>query len=369
MKRYIALAVVLLGIGGAIWYLESMKSHGPTGPAVPIAAGTHSANYAANSAKYPMAKEFVSPKGYINTPPTTTLSSLVNDQHKVVLLDFWTYSCINCQRTIPYLEAWYQKYKDYGLVIVGVHSPEFEFEKVLANVEAGAKKFGITYPVILDSDMGTWNAYNNQYWPEEYLIDTDGLVRENNIGEGNYEETEQNIQKLLNERNQTLGLTTPIPTGLVDVSANNPQAGSPETYFGYSRNQYLGNGTQQTPGSQTFTAPAISSAVPNTLYLGGTWNLQKEYAENTSATASITYYYSAKNVYFVASSEKGVTLTVYVDGKLISKNKGADVDAKGQVHVQESRLYTLFHSEDVEQHVIQINISGPGLDAYTFTFG
>jgi thiol-disulfide isomerase/thioredoxin len=370
MKRYIALVIVLAGVVGAIWYLEMMKvAHGPTGPAVPIAAGTHSANYEANSAKYPMAKEFVSPDGYINTPATTTLSYLVNNEHKVVLLDFWTYSCINCQRTIPYLEAWYQKYKDYGLVIVGVHSPEFEFEKVLANVEAGVKKFGITYPVVMDSAMGTWNAYNNQYWPEEYLIDTDGLVRENNIGEGNYEETEQNIQKLLNERNQTLGLTAPIPTGFVDVTVHAPQAGSPETYFGYERNQYLGNGQQRSLGLQTLTAPSISSAAPNTLYLGGTWRFQSEYAENTSANASIIYYYSAKNVYLVASSEKGVTLTIYIDGKLISAGRGADVDAKGQVHVQESRLYTLFQSDDVEQHVIQINVSGAGLDAYTFTFG
>ena len=369
MKRNIALVAVVLVIIGAIWFLESMKaSHAPTGPAVAVQVGQHSANYAANSLLYPKAMEFVSPDGYINTPATTTLSYLINNEHDVVLVDFWTYSCINCQRTIPYLEAWYQKYKDYGLVIVGVHSPEFEFEKVLANVQAAVQKFGITYPVVMDSNMGTWDAYHNEYWPAEYLIDTDGLIRENNIGEGNYAETEQNIQKLLNERNKTLGLTTPIPTGLVNINET-IQAGSPETYFGYARNEYLGNGEQQTPGTQTLTAPAASAAMLNTLYLGGTWNFQSEYAENTSANATITYHYSAKDVYIVASSEKGATLTIMVDGKPISTDKGADVDANGQVHVQASRLYTLIQSQTQEEHTIEIKVSGAGLDAYTFTFG
>jgi len=369
MKRIVALVGVVIVIVGAIWFLESMKAqHGNGGPAVPVAVGTHSANYAANSLLYPAAKEFVSPDGYINTPATTTLSYLINTEHDVVLVDFWTYSCINCQRTIPYLEAWYQKYKDYGLVVVGVHSPEFEFEKVLANVQAAVTKFGITYPVIMDSNLYTWDAYNNEYWPEEYLIDQDGLVRENNIGEGNYAETEQNIQKLLAERSKTLGLTAPIPTGLVNISET-IEAGSPETYFGYARNEYLGNGEQQTPGSQTLTAPADSAAALNTLYLGGTWNFQSEYAENTSANADIVYHYSAKDVYIVASSAKGVTLTILVDGKPISANKGADVDANGQVHVQQSRLYTLIQGSDQEEHTIEIKVSGAGLDAYTFTFG
>lgn len=364
MKRNIALVLVLAVIALVIWYLESGKVG--RGGGVPITVGAHSANYAANSLLYPQAKEFVSPDGYINTPATTTLSDLVTNQHKVVLVDFWTYSCINCQRTIPYLEAWYQKYKDYGLVIVGVHAPEFEFEKVLANVQAGVQKFGITYPVILDSAMATWNAYNNQYWPAEYLVDTDGLVREHSIGEGNYQETETNIQKLLAERSQLLGLTAPIPTGFVDITST-IQAASPETYFGYARNEYLGNGKRQVSGPQTLTLPATPAA--NMLYLSGTWNFVSEYAENTSKNASVQYYYSAKDVYLVASSAKGAVLTVYIDGKIISANKGADVDVNGQVHVQESRLYKLVEGAAQEQHVIEIRISSPALDAYTFTFG
>jgi len=135
-----------------------------------------------------------------------------------------------------------------------------------------------------------------------------GWCAKNNIGEGNYAETEENIQKLLNERNQTLGLTMPIPTGLVNVTGIDIQTGSPETYFGYARNEYLGNGKQQTPGMQTLTAPALSSAQPNTLYLGGTWNFQSEYAETVSANTTIIYHYKAKDVYLVASSQKNVTL-------------------------------------------------------------
>ncbi len=367
MKRYVALAAVFVLIVAAIWYLESKKTmHGSTGPAVAIAVGQHSPYYMANSLLYPKAMEFVSPDGFINTPGTTTLSYLINNEHNVVLLDFWTYSCINCQRTIPYLEAWYEKYKDYGLVVVGVHSPEFEFEKALSNVQAAVQKFGITYPVVMDSRMGTWSAYGNQYWPEEYVIDQDGLVRENNIGEGNYAETEATIQKLLNERNAALGLTAPIPTGTVDITEH-IEASSPETYFGYARNQYLGNGPAQAPGQRTLTLPA--SFNPNTLYLGGTWNFNAEYAATADAKESIVYHYTAKDVYFVGSAPHGAVLTIYVDGKLISTDKGADVDADGHVHIQESRLYKLIESTSAQEHTIRIDISAPGLEAYTFTFG
>ncbi|MEI6864041.1 MAG: redoxin family protein [Candidatus Adlerbacteria bacterium] len=366
-KRTATLVAVLVLIAAVIWYLESGKvAPGPSG--VPVAVGAHSTNFAANSVLYPKANEFVSPDGYINTPATTTLDALINGEHKVVLVDFWTYSCINCMRTIPYLEAWYKKYKDYGFTIVGVHAPEFAFEKVLANVQAAVTKFGITYPVILDSNLNTWSAYRNQYWPAEYLVDTDGLVREHNIGEGNYEETESTIQKLLAERNQTLGLVVPIPTGFVDITST-IQTASPETYFGFARNQYLGNGTRQTQGVQTLAAPAAGSAAPNTLYLGGVWNFESEFAKNTSAGATITYHYSAKDVYLVASAARGAVFTVYIDGKIINANKGADVDANGQVRVGESRLYRLVEGGAQEEHVIEIKITSPGLDAYTFTFG
>ncbi|MDB5224567.1 MAG: thiol-disulfide isomerase, partial [Candidatus Adlerbacteria bacterium] len=303
--------------------------------------------------------------GYINTDgQAIKLSDYIGK--KVILVDFWTYSCINCQRTIPYLENWYKKYGPNGFVIVGVHTPEFNFEKQLANVQAGVLKFGITYPVVLDSENQTWDAYHNNYWPEEYLIDIDGLVREHNIGEGNYQETEASIQKLLLERAKTLSTNDQIPTGFV-AAGQTIEASSPETYFDWQRNEYLGNGIQHSPGVQTFKAPA--TVAPNTLYLDGTWNIGDEFAENTTANAGISFHYKAKGVYFVASSAQGSTLTIYVDGKVISTDKGADVDLKGQVHVKEPRLYKLIEHVSQQEHVIQIKVEKPGLDAYTFTFG
>src|SRR5918911_1771989 len=152
------------------------------------------------------APEFAQISGYINTPNNNNPLTLSSLKGKVVLVDFWTYSCINCIRTIPYLNDWNQKYADKGLVIVGVHSPEFEFEKNYDNVKAAVQRLGITYPVVLDSDHGTWNAYGNQYWPRHYLIDAQGYIRDNHIGEGGYEQTEKTIQSLLVERAAQMGM-------------------------------------------------------------------------------------------------------------------------------------------------------------------
>jgi len=366
-KRISILIVVLILVVGAISYLESMKAgSGAGGPTIDANASStvHSANYAINKLQYPAAKELVSPDGYINTGGvSTTLASLIGK--KVILLDFWTYSCINCQRTIPYLNAWYQKYKDSGLVIIGVHTPEFDFEKNYNNVSAAVKQFGIQYPVVMDSNYLTWNAYGNEYWPEEYLIDIDGLVRENNIGEGNYQQTETTIQKLLAERNQALGSTSTIPTGFVSATqADN--ANSPETYFDWQRNQYLGNGSQGVAGEQTFTRP--STINPNTLYLVGNWNIEDQFAENGEADDRIIYKYNAQNVYFVASSLPGVTLTVLRDGIPVTTERGADVSASSTVTIQAPRLYKLIQESQAGTHTLELIIHGPKLDAYTFTF-
>ncbi len=394
LTRTIVLILVVAAIGGAIYYLQSMNVHPvsvvPAGGDVAVptneiatttADGTattttvlassssvvHSANYALNKTLFPAAKELVSPDGYINTGgKPITIGQQIGK--KVVLVDFWTYSCINCQRTIPYLEAWYQKYSGSGLVIIGVHTPEFGFEKVLANVQAGVTKFGITYPVALDSNYNTWNAYSNNYWPAEYLIDMDGLVREHNIGEGNYAETEQNIQKLLMERSQALGLpTSSVPTGLVNINSV-IQANSPESYFDASRNDYLANGTKHTSGSQVFTAPTGNPAA-NSFYLNGTWNVGNESAVNTTDGATITYTYDAKEVYFVASANPGVTISIMRDGKPLTTDRGADVDASGTVHIGGPRLYKLISQPTEAQHTMTITVHGTGLNAFTFTFG
>ena len=367
-KRNIILAVALVAIVGAIFYLESLHpKHASVaqGDNEVATSTVHTQDFAQKAAVYPMAQELVKPDGYINTQPGFMLSSVV--VQKVVLLDFWTYSCINCQRTLPYLEAWYKKYKDYGLEIVGVHTPEFDFEKVLSNVQAAVAKFGVTYPVVLDSEYATWDAYKNNYWPEHYLIDINGLVVDRTIGEGGYAATEAKIQELLAERAKALRLNITVPSGLVDVSAQVIDAQSPETYFGAERNQYLGNGRQGAQGTQTLQKPA--SMEPNALYLTGSWDFMPQYAETSSAGDRILYTYSAKSVFFVASASSTVDIQVLRDGVPVSAQKGDDVDANGVAHIKEARLYKLIEETDPGQHTLEILIKGAGLQAFTFTFG
>ena len=379
IKRSIILVVVLVVIGGTIWFLESKKPLELSGPAANVlnspilSSGTASSSESRGgiltekAKEFPKAKEIVDPTGFINTPPFK-LSDIVGK--KVILIDFWTYSCINCIRTLPYLKAWYQKYKDYGLEIVGVHTPEFDFEKDYGNVSQAVKKDGISYPVVLDSNYGTWNAYNNQYWPNEYLIDIDGYIVHNSIGEGNYSETEQAIQKALIERAQVLGLPNNIPTtitnpsDLITMNANDVQ--SPETYFGSQRNQFLGNGSQSLVGVQNLNIP--SSISTNTLYLGGSWNFQNQYAEATSS-GSVVFEFNAKNVYFVASSNGGAKIKVSIDGQSLGSEAGADVSPDGTVLIKENRLYSLINGSSYGQHTLKSELESGTLDAYTFTFG
>ncbi len=330
------------------------------------------------SAGYSVAKEITDPTGFINTgtdstgnPLQITISQYVGK--KVVMIDFWTYSCINCQRTTPYLNAWYDKYEGDGFVIIGVHTPEFDFEKVYANVMAAVKKEGITYPVVMDSNYGTWTAYGNQYWPHKYLIDMAGYVVYDQIGEGQYAETEQKIQDALAQRNQILGITTPVPTGIVNPSdaVTTIQTQSPETYFGSARNEYLGNGQQSTTGTQTLSLPTTFE--DNTLYLGGTWNFQSQEAD-AQGDDSIVYHFNAKELYFVAGSANanGTDIEVLLDGKPVPASElGSDVkvvDGKTMAHITGDTLYHLIDLPDMEEHTVQIH-TGAGLKAFTFTFG
>ena len=319
------------------------------------------------SSKYSKAKEIVQPAGFINAD-SVRLSDFTGK--KVILIDFWTYSCINCIRTIPYLNAWYQKYKDLGLVIVGVHTPEFDFEKNYDNVAKAVKNFGIEYPVVLDSSYGTWNAYNNHYWPAEYLIDVDGFVIHSHFGEGNYDETEQAIQSALMEKNKALGIKENIPTGIVnltnEISATPFLARSPETYFGSARNEYLGNGKRGFSGKQALNIPSVISG--DILYLGGDWDFTDQYAENTGE-ATIVYKYNAKNVYFVANSENGVKIKITLDDAPIGALAGKDVSSDGTVLIKENKLYDIIKGVDYGEHTLRIEIPNAGLQAFTFTFG
>ena len=339
---------------------------------VSIATSTildNGARIRAKAAAYTLAPEITDPSGFINTDgQPITLSQFKGK--KVVLVDFWTYSCINCLRTQPYLNAWYDKYHDQGLEIVSIHTPEFAFEKVQANVQAAVLKEGIQYPVVMDNDYGTWNAFENQFWPRKYLIDIDGYIVYDHSGEGDYDLTEKAIQKALAERDMVLGIATTTPGGLVApanvVTPDNTKLGSPETYFGSARNEYLGNGAPGVAGTQTLALPV--STDPNTLYLGGTWNFVPEYAEGKAGT-SVEFEYQARDMYLVASSAAGATLKITLDGNPVGASAGADVAADGTLHVQENRLYKIVHTADYGIHTLKIEVQSGTLDAYTFTFG
>ncbi|MCP6720234.1 MAG: redoxin family protein [Patescibacteria group bacterium] len=322
--------------------------------------------------QYEPAKEVTTPDGFINVPKIS-IKELIGK--KVILVDFWTYSCINCQRTLPYLNAWDEKYSDKGLAIIGVHTPEFEFEKKYENVQAAVEKFGVKYPVVLDNDFSTWHAYKNRYWPRKYLIDIDGFIVYDHIGEGRYEETERKIQELLEERMTVLEIKDSIekeiakPEGVETVDALSPR--SPEIYFGAWRNLYLGNGKSSTEGIQTLTKPI--GIKTNILYLDGDWEFTREFAENKSAGAKIIFRYQAQKVFIVASSEEGVNIRILRDGVPVGDAAGIDIQTKNgetTVFVKEDGLYRLIEDPAGSgEHTLEIIIENPGLRAFTFTFG
>jgi len=326
----------------------------------------------AKPAMYKKAPELVTPDGYVNTDGKPVTLAALRADNKVVLLDIWTYSCINCQRTFPYLRDWYAKYKDLGLEIVGVHTPEFAFEKVQQNVEKATRDFRITWPVVLDNSYQTWNAYGNQYWPRKYLIDIDGFIVYDHIGEGGYEETEMAIQRALAERAKRLGIEVPemlvgaLPEGAIAVPQG--MVKSPETYFGSWRNESLGNGTQKKIGTQTFVLP--SKLTRNVLYFDGAWDIQYEFARSAQKDAGIRFLYESKDVYFVARADKPVRIKITRDGgQSLGAERGADVGADGFMTVREDRLYKIIEGDTYGQHSLEMTIENPGLDAYTFTFG
>ncbi len=402
IKNPLLLLVVLFIIGGSIWYVQSKFSHqtgisngdkkeiivdaltpqtceasgnctstspipATTTAPTPLETKTRREN---KEKRYPRAIELAGISGYLNTADGFKLADVVGK--KVVIVDFWTYSCINCQRTQPYLNAWYQKYKDQGLEIVGVHTPEFEFEKDKANVASALTKFGIKYPVVQDNEYQTWGAYGNRYWPHKYIIDIDGYIVYDHIGEGGYDETEAKIQELLKERSVALGQQIAVPSGITQptdmIAVDSTQPISVETYFGASRNEYLKNGVPNLSGKKTFTVPDASKVVSGGLYLGGEWNIQNEFATTVSAGAKVVFKYKAKHVYMVASSPTPVSVTVLRDGKPVGTFSGADV-VNGVVTVSGSRLYKLIDEAEYGEHTLELIVDKSGVNFYTFTFG
>jgi cytochrome c biogenesis protein CcdA/thiol-disulfide isomerase/thioredoxin len=290
---------------------------------------------------YGPAPDFTGISHWLNSNPLT-ISQL---KGKVVLVDFWTYSCINCIRTLPYVTGWYNTYHDKGFVVVGVHTPEFAFEKDTANVQDAIERFGIKYPVAQDNDYGTWNAYNNEYWPAEYLINQNGEIVHEHFGEGDYDVTENAIRELLG-----LNKDPNAPTGTL----GNIQ--SPEMYFETSRLEYLTPNQQPSASPQAYTLP--QNLALNNFALGGTWQFVQDHAVLINPNGKIELHFSSGKVYMVASADNPVTLQITVDGKL-----------QPSVTVQASQLYTLFDSNDYSEHTLEIDIPQSGFNAFTFTFG
>ena len=305
--------------------------------------------------------------GYINT----SLEEIEQDiDGKVVLYDFWTYSCINCIRTLPYLTAWDEKYSDEGLVIIGIHTPEFEFEKEFDNVVFATKKFGIKYPVIQDNDKETWNEFQNRYWPRKYIADHEGYIRFDHIGEGAYAETEKVIQALLEERSVALGNTVEKKE-LVNLDEfKHATFRTPELYFGFNfaegRNQ-LGN-EEGFSKNQIVTYQLPEKMRQHYFYMEGMWKNNKDGMKLISDSGKIVLNFNAKQVNIVAS--ENAMLHIGYDGKEIPKDvRGKDVSSDGTVKISEPRLYNLIDSQEEGPHEIIIEVESPGFEIFTFTFG
>jgi cytochrome c biogenesis protein CcdA/thiol-disulfide isomerase/thioredoxin len=307
-----------------------------------------------------VAPEFVGNQQWFNTPGDRplTLSGL---RGRVVLVDFWTYSCINCIRTLPYLKAWDAKYRKDGLTIVGVHTPEFPFEREAGNVETAISENGIRYPVVQDNEQATWNAYGNQYWPAEYFIDAQGKVRYVHFGEGEYGEKEKVIRDLLAEAGKT------VKGGEVQVHAVAPSktVSTPETYLGAARAERFTN-SMLSPGSHDFTAPRALLA--NEFAYHGKWNISLDSATAESG-ASLDLNFGARRVYLVLGSPgHDRKVKVLLDGQPISDaDAGADVRG-GVVTVSGQRLYNLVDLPEVGHHVLTLEPAA-GVEGYAFTFG
>jgi thiol-disulfide isomerase/thioredoxin len=366
----VGIAVVALIAGFGVYFNSpglNKASAGSQEQFVPAVNQTGS-KISIDKSQFHKAPELAGISNYINSKEF----KLADLKGKVVVVDFWTYSCINCIRTIPYLNAWYEKYAGDGLVIVGVHTPEFDFEKDASNVQAAVQKFGINYPVVQDNDRGTWDAYGNRYWPHKYILDDEGYIRYDHIGEGDYANTERVIQSLLQERAADLGRTMSFTNSTVNPSAQSVDFGqinTPELYFGYSyARAQLGNAEGFKPDQVvTYSLPKDSDIQPNTIYLSGDWQNNADNMELKGAAGKIVLEYSAKAVNIVAGGTGKVHVTE--DGQDLGSAKGADVGADGSFTIDGQRLYNLVMHNGYGTHCITIDAAGAGFKIYTFTFG
>ena len=291
-----------------------------------------------------LAPEFVGITKWLNLPSDKQALTMKELKGKVVLIDFWTYTCINCIRTLPFVTSWYEKYKDKGLIVVGVHTPEFEFEKKTENVLGAIKQYAIHYPVPQDNDYETWDAYNNHYWPAKYLIDAEGNIRYTHFGEGEYEETEKNIQTLLKEKGAQ------VKEDMVNLEDQTPKTRlTPEIYLGAARRE---------PGAFTLT---------------GDWDVQDEYSSSLNGSILELNFYASKVHLVIIPKTMSDKIQVYLDGKVVdASNAGKDVK-DGYVVLNENNPQTLYDLIDLKerpgQHLLHLEFKTEGIKIYAFTFG
>jgi thiol-disulfide isomerase/thioredoxin len=306
---------------------------------------------------------------WLNSPPLTAEGL----KGKVVLIDFWTYSCINCLRSIPYIKAWAEKYKDHGLVVIGVHTPEFAFECKVSNVQAAVFDLKISYPVAIDSEYAIWRSFDNEYWPAHYFIDANGRRRYHHFGEGDYDEPERVIQKLLAEagdKNYSQALVSVQASGAA-AAPSMIESQSPETYIGYSRAEnFISPGGAVKDQSHVYAAetPKLDQ-----WSLAGDWTVSPESATLNKGSGRIAYRFRARDLHLVLGPTvegKPIRYRVTIDGMAPGADHGADADADGRGVVDEHRLYQLIREGGgISDHTFEIEFLDPGVQAFAFTFG
>jgi methionine-S-sulfoxide reductase len=360
---------VVAGGGAAMTRSEPARA-GDTGAAMEAGAmmsAQHSSGSPLSEGEMPELRGITE---WMNSKPLTRESL----RGKVVVIDFWTYSCINCLRALPHVNAWYQHYKDSGLVVIGVHSPEFGFEKDRANVRMAIDRFSIRFPVAMDNDFAVWKAFNNRFWPAKYFIDAQGRIRGHHFGEGKYARSERTIRTLLMEAGAS-ELPEPLEEAIgqgVSAASDTSSVASPETYLGYERAEnFASPGGFARDSAKVYDAPRDPPL--NHWGLQGRWQVSREHATLAAAPGRIVFKFRARDLHLVLSQgavTKPVRIRVLLDGKPPAGDHGLDVDANGNGEVREQRLYQLIRqSGAVEEHEFTIEFLDPGVQAYSFTFG
>lgn len=374
LRRVLGVAVVagvvVIGLGWDTRFLAQLTSANTTAAEQQLIQRLGKESGASKVAEAPRMPPLTGATQWLNSPPLT--SEMLRG--KVVLVDFWTYSCINCLRTLPYLKAWDEKYRAQGLVIIGVHSPEFAFEKDIDNVKNAVRELGVKYPVAIDNRYAIWNAYHNQYWPAHYLIDAQGHIRHQHFGEGAYRETERMIQMLLQEAHQGLALNKEfvrVQGAGATAAAVAGRAQSPETYLGYARQENFASREKiQMDNPARYSAPRKLKL--NHWALSGTWLVSSESATLKEQGGAISYRFRGRDLHLVLGSDKGqqVRFKVTLDGAAPGRNHGSDIDAAGIGVIREHRLYQLIRQNgEIRDRTFRIEFLDAGTQAFAFTFG